>query len=314
MLTEDQLADQIGARLRAECSGIQPRPDLLAVLRHRQARRARTVRAAIAGAPAAAAGVAAAVVLATSGPAVAPAGRPAATARVPAAGSLRTAILTAFDGAQDQILYDRQVITVRGGTPQTGTTEFWYSPAQPRFGQRETIRYLSLGRNGAPLGAGESSYVVPRGGAGDVAGEIITVDYQTRTWSDQKNAKFPVKPVGAGGSVAAIRAQIAAGNWSVTGTRTLGGRRTIELTWPGRDGPASKSWLWVDARTYLPVKAVMRYTARSSGTTEHGTVVDQYAYLAPSLSNLTRLRVAIPAGFTRTAVPEVPPSRGGGKG
>jgi hypothetical protein len=67
MLTEDQLADQLRARLRHEVATIQPRTDLLTSLRRRQARRSVTLRAGIAAVPAAAAVAAVAVVVATAG-------------------------------------------------------------------------------------------------------------------------------------------------------------------------------------------------------------------------------------------------------
>jgi hypothetical protein len=67
MLTEDQLADQLRARLRHEVATIQPRTDLLAGLRRRQARRSVTLRAGIAATLLAAAVAAAAVTVATAG-------------------------------------------------------------------------------------------------------------------------------------------------------------------------------------------------------------------------------------------------------
>jgi hypothetical protein len=68
MLTDDQLADRIGPRLRRELADIAPPPDLPARLRRRQARH---TRRSFAGAAAAAAVVAGAATLTvgTSGPA-----------------------------------------------------------------------------------------------------------------------------------------------------------------------------------------------------------------------------------------------------
>lgn len=71
MLTDDQVADRLRARLRHEVAAIQPRTDLLAGLRRRQARRSLTLRAGIAAAAATAAAVA--VMVATGGGGAAPA-------------------------------------------------------------------------------------------------------------------------------------------------------------------------------------------------------------------------------------------------
>jgi hypothetical protein len=66
MLTEDQLADQLRAQLRREIAAIEPRTDLLASLRRRQARRSLAMQAGLVAAPAAAAAAAAAVAMLVS--------------------------------------------------------------------------------------------------------------------------------------------------------------------------------------------------------------------------------------------------------
>ncbi len=73
MPSEDQLARLLRTRLRDETAPIEPRPDLLASLRRRQARRSLTTRIGIVAVPVAAAAAAAAVVLSGTGAAVAPA-------------------------------------------------------------------------------------------------------------------------------------------------------------------------------------------------------------------------------------------------
>src|SRR5258708_2658539 len=67
MLTDDQLAETIGARLHAEVAGIDPAPDLMTTLRRRQARRSLAIGGGIATSLAAAVGVAA-LVAAGAGP------------------------------------------------------------------------------------------------------------------------------------------------------------------------------------------------------------------------------------------------------
>ncbi|HEY7147362.1 MAG TPA: hypothetical protein VH637_24195 [Streptosporangiaceae bacterium] len=77
MLTEDQLAEQLGAQLRRETSSIEPRPDLLASLRRRRARRSLAARAGMVAVPAAAAAAAVAMVVSAGGGSAAVTGKSA---------------------------------------------------------------------------------------------------------------------------------------------------------------------------------------------------------------------------------------------
>jgi negative regulator of sigma E activity len=72
MLTEDQLADQLRAQLRREIAAIEPRTDLLASLRRRQARRSLAMQAGLVAAPAAAAAAAVAMLVSAGGRGAAP--------------------------------------------------------------------------------------------------------------------------------------------------------------------------------------------------------------------------------------------------
>jgi hypothetical protein len=76
MLTEDQLVDQLRTQLRHELAAIEPRTDLLASLRRRQARRSLAIRAGIAAVPAAAAAAAVTVIVSAGVGGAAP-GQPA---------------------------------------------------------------------------------------------------------------------------------------------------------------------------------------------------------------------------------------------
>ena len=67
MLTDDQLADQLRTHLHREVAAIQPRTDLLASLRRRQARRTLARQMSIVGVPVTAAAVAVSVLVATGG-------------------------------------------------------------------------------------------------------------------------------------------------------------------------------------------------------------------------------------------------------
>lgn len=70
MLSEDQLADQVRVQLRREVAAIEPRPDLVASLRRRQARRSLALRAGLVAVPATAAAVS--LIVSTGGGGVAP--------------------------------------------------------------------------------------------------------------------------------------------------------------------------------------------------------------------------------------------------
>jgi hypothetical protein len=67
MLTDDQLADQLRTQLHREVAAIQPRTDLLASLRRRQARRTLALQMSIVGVPVTAAAVAVSVLVAGGG-------------------------------------------------------------------------------------------------------------------------------------------------------------------------------------------------------------------------------------------------------
>ena len=72
MLTDDQLADQLRTQLHREVAAIQPRTDLLASLRRRQARRSLARQMSMVGVPVTAAAVAVSVLVATGGSAGVP--------------------------------------------------------------------------------------------------------------------------------------------------------------------------------------------------------------------------------------------------
>ena len=130
MSSEDQLAERLSRRLRAEVAVLEQPADLLTVLHSRQARRARARRAGLAAAPLAIMGAAAAVVVLGTGAGGVP-GHPAparSSDSVPRQGTLRTAILTAFHGAQGYVLYDSSTTTIAGQAEASGS---WYWPAQP---------------------------------------------------------------------------------------------------------------------------------------------------------------------------------------
>jgi hypothetical protein len=305
MLTDDQFSEKVTAQLRAELAGIRPAPDLLQGLHRRQARRTWSLRIGFTAVPAAVAGIAAAVVVVGGAPAT-PAGPTPVAGSVPSHASLRTAILTAYDTAEGEILYDYQVAQVGG---QTQVNESWFSPADPEPGQVETSRELGLGAAGEVEEDTVVSFRVPSRPLSNVVFKTTDVVYGTRSWSDTQ-ATVTYKPITT--DAATVRQQIAAGRWSVAGTGSLDGRRVIKLTWHVTGGPVDD--LWVDANTYLPVESVLTDTVGAPGHTVKDVFTDQYTYLAPTAANMAKLQVSVPSGFTRTAQPDQPSAPGGGKG
>jgi hypothetical protein len=128
--------------------------------------------------------------------------------------------------------------------------------------------------------------------------EIIDVEYATRTWSRQQSSSVLL----AGSlSPSLIRDQIANRGFTVIGTVELEGRQAVELTWSTSQGPLTvTTTLWVDARTYQPLRSVMTTRApRQDVLLETDTT--QYQILPATPANLGLLTPPIPPGFTRTA-------------
>lgn len=163
-----------------------------------------------------------------------------------------------------------------------------------------------------------------------VTGDRVTwtsVDYSARTWEKARTEQDNVLPrslpddgqyqilppcsaaesgVGIGGInwPGYLRSELACGAFHYEGYTTLGGMRVIELaaeTKRTRYGYVSET-LWVDPRTYLPVRAVSQIKIGTvpPGFLEPGTYdpsITTFQWLPPSPANLARLKVTIPSGF-----------------
>jgi hypothetical protein len=144
-------------------------------------------------------------------------------------------------------------------------------------------------------------------GSIQTTGELIDVEYSTRSWSDQKNAPLvqalPGSPVvQAAGATGSLQSQVAAGDWSETGTSYLQDQQVIELSW-NDSGPGSTQLLWVNAATYLPVQEIFTYLAGTTSSHVQGTIESEYEYLSPSTANIDQLQPTIPQGFAETVAP-----------
>lgn len=57
--------------------------------------------------------------------------------------------------------------------------------------------------------------------------------------------------------------------------------------------------LWVNASTYLPLRAVTTGPTGDPNPGKTWTEVDQYTFLSPTPANLAHLRITIPPGFSK---------------
>jgi hypothetical protein len=226
-------------------------------------------------------------------------------------------MLTAFNGVTGDIEYTTQTGINKGVTADVYRTWSW--PAAPAPGQWQVQRTLFSQRTPQVpvLTLNEDNavaYTTPRAGVQTVRGRVTMVCYsgtgqtgcgfgptQTSpgTWS-QVNEKVGVSGsdiMGAGGLSAADLARgIAKGYWQVVRRTRLEGQPAIELNETGR-GP--EVWdplptlLWVNARTYLPIRMV-------NGVGHASVSTNDWAFLRPTPANLALLRVHIPPGYPRS--------------
>jgi hypothetical protein len=225
----------------------------------------------------------------------------------PTVSSVRTAVLDAFQRDSGDIVYTNRTIQYRKGPVMTQRA--WTSPAFPAPGNQVRFRLFEL-QGGVPVEDTESIYVQDAAAGqlsmsttqGPRTAEIIDVEYATRTWSRQQSSSVLL----AGSlSPSLIRDQVASGGFTVAGTTSLNGRKAVELTWSrsfGRRRTVTTT-LWVDARTYLPLRSAATMRVRAAGLHDVLLETDTMVYqILPAIpGNLDLLAPPIPAGFTRTA-------------
>jgi hypothetical protein len=220
----------------------------------------------------------------------------------PTTASVRTAVLDAFDRDTGDIVHT--IRTIHLGPGRTTTQQAWTYPAFPVVGQQVRYRLFQFS-NGVPTEDTESIYVADAASLGLTlsttqgprTAEIIDVEYATRTWSRQQSSSVLL----AGSlSPSLIRNQIKTGRFTVVGPVDLDGRQAIELTWTSTPGRLTvTTTLWVDARTYQPLRSASAMAAPLRGAPLE-TDTTQYQILPATPANLALLTPPIPAGFTRT--------------
>ena len=218
---------------------------------------------------------------------------------------LQHAILTAFDSTSGNVLYVRLTTTVSDG--QSVSQEVWTSPADPQPNQLVRSRHLLLDAEGSPVQDVQLVYRTPanlydhESNGSAPTGQILSVDYPTRSWSEQADRSIAGALPNTPGAVTlgSLRDQVADGHTSELGTGTVDGQPVIELSL--RDPQGTPLLLWVNQKTYLPVRESFNYQSSSGAQEMHGTSTSDYEYLAPTDANLAQLQVTVPTGFTHTA-------------
>lgn len=100
---------------------------------------------------------------------------------------------------------------------------------------------------------------------------------------------------------AEFRTALSCGAYKVAGTEQVDGTRLIELT-PVHPAPTTTVF-WIDAVSYLPVRAEIVYGKGDAH--KEVQAVEVFQWLPPTAANLANLNVPIPAGFTRVPPPKI---------
>jgi hypothetical protein len=259
----------------------------------RSARRRRAVTALLA--TAAAAGVAAAGLAGLGGPA--PRHAAGRAAQVPGSPKLQTAayVVNHMNAALNA---NTAVLNIISHAPdsQTGrpvTDETWSTSLS------NTSRSEELGPTGQPVTGSLLTVTAHRTVS-------VTVNYRNRTWSTvtypfgsatsaRTPGPLPQTPLQ---QAAQLRAQVKAGQVTVTGRATVDGQATIHLTEHLAGGQIN---LWVSPTTYLPVREID--TAAGVPLTSDKAIRNDYRWFPATAANLRLITAAaaIPAGFTQVS-------------
>ena len=198
----------------------------------------------------------------------------------------------------------QMTVTTTGATVHDGTAEEWSNG-----GQWRSVMYSSSGDPVYDEGQSGRSYTL--------------VSYPASAWARQAGgyapyAPFPRKqacrafglfapfPVlfrpglsGKGTSASslpmnvaqAVRNAVSCGSLTVDGRQTINGTKTIKLT--SSPGSRISETVWVNPRTYLPVRVTGRYAVNDSPVQQTADLT----WLPPTAQNRAKLTVPIPAGF-----------------
>jgi hypothetical protein len=138
----------------------------------------------------------------------------------------------------------------------------------------------------------------PRGGQ-----EVAAVMYRDATWwrvvskasaGSAPQGCGPGLQIGPAGWPASIRFELTCGAFTTHGRQRIDGIDAIRLT--GHKGHLLT--LWVDPRTYLPVRIDSAVTTVAGRPTQ-----TDFRWLRPAPANLAHLKLQIPAGFRQVPPP-----------
>lgn len=292
-------------RLRADMGQVEvrPRPGLAreAHRRYQRGRRRTALAVAATGTAAAVAGVTAGFAL-TAGS--------SGTATIETTAYVVNRVSGAL-AATDTIGYSTSRISgLRGWPPvMTGRTDIW------QFGGRSRDLITAAGQ--------PATDIMRRAEGRSLV--LTIIDYQDRTWTsttippDQRltpiegnslcsgRASGSVQTLyGEDGKSAAdwrhiIETGLKCGAFTVAGRQRVDGVDAIKLT---GHKTIPDSTIWVDPRSYLPVRLVSHgQTAGNVAPTAITLTVD-FRWLPPTRANLAKLTVPIPAGFQKVTYPK----------
>jgi hypothetical protein len=224
---------------------------------------------------------------------------PATTAKPIAAATVGARLLAAMDSVSGDILY-----TPDRGQPLNGGQY----PAYPQPGQKVQVRVgPAVGSDGKIYKDGAYSFKMPSAnpyknytanldqGGLNLSGTAMFVNHFKHVWSEC-HAGFTL---GFTLDAAAIRSEIANGQFTVIGPTELHGKKAIKIKFnvpPNHEAPPHvvAERLWVNASSYVPTQG---YTRWSDG--EHSLF--EYVFLRPTPKRLAELRPTIPAGYTQVS-------------
>ena len=277
MVTDNELLDDVRAVLHAEVAGVVASPAVLATVRRkRRGRRARWLITI----PVTAA-VAATVVVATQQPATPPqqqAQPPSPTSTQPAelvnAAYVSDRAEKALDDVIDSVVHESAIVTEgeKYSLPgEEALNERWLAADGSAFRYRVTI-------DGAPV------VDLSRDRVSD-----IFVDYRTSTYRVFPGTEPSDPQYDDVWTPKEIRDALKKGRLTVTGPgEPINGKPTILLHQNADKGGAPMD-LWIDAKTFLPV----RWQWEQANSTPFDV-----EYLPPTPENRAQLTTVIPEGFT----------------
>jgi hypothetical protein len=200
------------------------------------------------------------------------------TAPLPATSTIKARLLSALDGASDDVVETRTVISD--------------GQVFDRFANGDNTRSVSYD-TGYDMEPAENSLVIY-----GPSGNTITVVYPaTKTYVvEQPSAKDSAVPI----APPSIRDQIAEGVLTVVSSgQQIDGHDTIELTDANAGSTAGINHLWVDSSTYLPVRQII---GLPSGMTGDSSQTD-WTYYPPSSASLAKLQLSIPPDYSEVSTP-----------